>query len=81
MYKLIVCDLDETLLDSEKKICQKNIDAIKKAREMGVKFIPATGRGYTCIDYVLNTLDLYDLEGEYAISTNGAIVTENKTNY
>ena len=36
MYKLIVCDLDETLLDSEKKICQKNIDAIKKAREMGV---------------------------------------------
>ena len=78
MYKLIVCDLDETLLDSEKKICQKNIDAIKKAREMGVKFIPATGRGYTCIDYVLNTLDLYDLEGEYAISTNGAIVTENK---
>ncbi|MBR5583727.1 MAG: HAD hydrolase family protein, partial [Lachnospiraceae bacterium] len=30
MYKLIVCDLDETLLNSDKKICQENIDAIKK---------------------------------------------------
>ena len=78
MYKLIVCDLDETLLNSDKKICQENIDAIKKARDLGVKFVPATGRGYTCIDYVLNTLELYDLENEYAISNNGAIVTENK---
>ncbi|MBR4139741.1 MAG: HAD family hydrolase [Lachnospiraceae bacterium] len=78
MYKLIVCDLDETLLNSDKKICQENIDAIKKARDLGVKFVPATGRGYTCIDYVLNTLELYDLENEYAISNNGAIVTENR---
>ena len=78
MYKIIVCDLDETLLNSEKKICQENIEAIKKAKALGVKFIPATGRGYTSIDYVLKTLDLYDQEGEYAITNNGAIVVENK---
>ena len=78
MLKLIVCDLDETLLDSDKKLCQENIDAVKKAKELGVKFIPATGRGYTSVDYVLNKLELYGLENEYVIANNGAIITENK---
>lgn len=78
MYKLIICDLDETLLTTNKKITPKSIEAIKKAMDKGVKFIPATGRGYTCIDDTLNALDLYDKEQEYVISNNGAIITENK---
>ena len=32
-YKLIACDLDETLLDDNHRIAKKNCDAIKKARE------------------------------------------------
>ena len=33
VYKLIACDLDETLLDDNHRIAKKNRDAIKKARE------------------------------------------------
>lgn len=79
MYKLIACDLDETLLNDDKEICERNRYAIKKAEQIyGVKFVPATGRGYTCIDYVLHTLDTYDKKGEYIISNNGGIICENK---
>lgn len=79
MYKLIACDLDETLLNTEKEICEENIKAIKKAeKEYQVRFVPATGRGYTCIDNVLHTLGVYDAEDEYTISNNGGVVTENK---
>ena len=79
MYKLIACDLDETLLNTDKEICARNIAAIKRAeRAYGVRFVPATGRGYTCIDNVLHTLGVYDAEQEYTISNNGGVVTENK---
>ena len=44
-YQLIFCDLDETLLDKNREIPIKNIEAIKKAKnEYGVKFVCATGR-------------------------------------
>ena len=44
-YKLIFCDLDETLLDKDRKIPIKNIEAIKKAKEeYNIKFVCATGR-------------------------------------
>lgn len=79
MYKLIACDLDETLLNDNKEICKRNIEAIAKAeREYGVKFVPATGRGYTCIDNVLHSLGVFDKEGEYIISNNGGVLCENK---
>lgn len=79
MYKLIACDLDETLLNDNKEICEANVRAIRRAeREYGVKFVPATGRGYTCIDNVLQTLQVMDTENEYTISNNGGVVTENK---
>lgn len=78
MYKLIACDLDETLLNVDKEICERNLKAIFKAtKEYGVKFVPATGRGYTGFDAVLQALEVVDKEGEYVISNNGAIVSEN----
>ena len=79
MYKLIACDLDETLLNSDKEISERNVRAIKRAeQEYGVKFVPATGRGYTCIQNVLDTLDIDNKEEEYIISGNGSIICENK---
>jgi Cof subfamily protein (haloacid dehalogenase superfamily) len=78
-YKLIACDLDETLLDSEHQICQRNLDAIAKARkEYGVKFVPATGRGYAGITKELKALGLYDMPEEYTITFNGGAINENK---
>jgi HAD superfamily hydrolase (TIGR01484 family) len=80
-YKLIACDLDETLLNDKHMIPQKNLDAITKAREeYGVKFVPATGRGYRGITRELKTLGLYDEAEEYTLSFNGGALTENKGN-
>ena len=80
-YKLIACDLDETLLNDEHLVGAKNVAAIKRAREeYGVKFVPATGRGFMQIQPELKELQLYDLEGEYVISFNGGALTENKNN-
>jgi Cof subfamily protein (haloacid dehalogenase superfamily) len=80
MYKLIVSDLDETLLNDDHKVGARNIEAIKKASELGVKFVAGTGRGYKAIESVLKELDLYDKENEYTISFNGCALTENKNN-
>lgn len=80
-YKLIACDLDETLLNDEHLVGAKNVAAIKRSREeYGVKFVPATGRGFMQIQPELKELQLYDLEGEYVISFNGGALTENKNN-
>ena len=46
MYKIIACDLDETLLSDDRSISKENIEAIQKAKELGVKFVPATGESW-----------------------------------
>ena len=77
MYKLIVCDLDETLLRLDRTISKEDISAIDKAKALGVKFVPATGRGFETVDGTLKELGLYDGAGQYVISYNGAAITEN----
>lgn len=78
MYKLIACDLDETLLGTGGVLPEANVDAIVRARKAGVKFVPASGRGYRSMDKMLKDLDVWDLPEEYVISFNGGAVTENK---
>lgn len=73
--------MDETLLDDNHQICEKNIKAIEKARnEYGIKFVIATGRGYGAVTRELETLCLFDKKNEYTISYNGCAITENKNN-
>lgn len=80
-YKLIFCDLDDTLLNNKREIPLKNIEAIKKAKhEYGVKFVCATGRHFSIVQNILKELDLFDKENEYVCSLNGALLTENKKN-
>ena len=78
MYKIIACDLDETLISRDRSISKENIEAIQRAKQAGVRFVPATGRGYNSVRNELKTLGLYDLENEYFISYNGGAITENK---
>ncbi len=78
--KLIVCDLDETLLDDQKRISKRNLEVIYKAQEQGNKFVVATGRGFTYIDSILESLHVLGKEDEYVISNNGAILTKNSSN-
>ena len=81
MYRLMFSDLDETLLNDDHVVPESNIYWIQKAvKERGVKFVPATGRGYMQILPELTQLGLKDMEGEYVLSFNGAALTENKDN-
>ncbi len=76
MYRIVACDLDETLLGMDKQIGAKNIEAIKALKEAGGWFVPATGRGYVTVDGTLKELGL-DEPGQYVISFNGGAITEN----
>ncbi len=58
----------------------KNREYIQKARDKGVKFVCATGRGYSSIQTTLEEIGSKDMEGEYTISYNGGVITENKDN-
>jgi Cof subfamily protein (haloacid dehalogenase superfamily) len=44
--KLIASDLDGTLLDENGEVSTENVQAIKRAMDMGIQFITATGRSY-----------------------------------
>ncbi|KRN89809.1 Cof-type HAD-IIB family hydrolase [Ligilactobacillus ceti] len=77
-YKMVVCDLDETLIDSNAQIPVVNQEAIKKATEQGIYFVPNTGRNPGSVQNILKELDLYQKENQYVISFNGAAVLENK---
>ena len=79
MYKLMLSDLDETLLINH-HVPDFNIEAIKKSRYKGLKFIPATGRAYNMIPEILKEIGTYDQAGEYSICFNGGLIVENRNN-
>lgn len=69
-YKMVVSDLDGTLLNSHHKISKYTIDIIKKLSKRGVKFVIATGRHYEDAKYFFNQVEV----GEYLISGNGSFI-------
>ncbi|MEG0276255.1 MAG: HAD family hydrolase [Coprobacillus sp.] len=77
MYKMILSDLDETLL-VEHHVPDFNKEAIDKAKEKGVKFVPATGRAYNMIGDILKEIGTYQQADEYSICFNGGLIVENK---
>ena len=79
MYRLVVSDLDETLLRrDDKSVSPADREAIRACRERGVKFVPASGRGCRSIAKTLRELGVEDAAGEYVISFNGGAITENR---
>ncbi|WP_288530707.1 HAD family hydrolase [uncultured Secundilactobacillus sp.] len=80
MYKMIVSDLDETLLRADGSISDSNIAAIKAATARGIKFVPNTGRNYLTVQPLLETLGLLNQPDEYVISYNGGAIVENAGN-
>ena len=63
--KLIVTDLDDTLLTDEKKVSERTLQAIKHCRQKGIKFVPATARP-------LNKLATFKLPQDAWITLNGS---------
>lgn len=68
MIKLVVSDMDGTLLSHSSDISKGNQEAILKLKENGIEFAIASGRDY---DGVHGVIDLYNIECE-AILGNGA---------
>lgn len=70
--KLIALDLDATLLDSRKTVSRRNLDALERARQMGILMVPVTGRPAQGLPQAV--LDLPGLR--YAVTSNGATVRD-----
>jgi len=68
--KLIVFDLDGTLLDIEHQLHDKTIEAVKKVRKKGIRTIVATGRMYCSAKPHTSRLEMVDP----IITYNGALV-------
>lgn len=73
--KVIVTDLDGTLLNDDKKISQENIDALIQAQQAGYTVVIATGRGVTMIQKYAKQIKL-DKYGGYIVGFNGQHVYE-----
>ena len=74
MYKLVATDMDETFLGFDHTVPQANIDAILRMRELGVLFVPASGRAYGSIMNSLRNLPEECLRDSYVISYNGGCI-------
>ena len=68
--KMIASDMDDTLLNNERKISPRNLAAIKRALAAGIVFTLATGRMYRSIKPFAEQLQL-DVP---LIAYNGALV-------
>lgn len=79
MYKMIVLDLDGTLLNDYKKVSKENVDLIKRAyNEKGIISVIATGRP---LGYASEICNIYgNCFASYIIACNGAIIKNSKTN-
>lgn len=75
MYKLVVIDLDNTLLNEEHKISEKNKEMVQKVRSKGIEVIIATGRMYISAKPYLKALSL----DNSTIVYNGAMVKDVET--
>lgn len=72
MIKLIVIDLDGTLLDEKKKVSEGNCNAIREAIKKGVNVSISTGRSYVSGHSYVKSLGL-SLPASYQ---NGALVLQ-----
>lgn len=70
--KIIALDLDGTLLDSDKKISLRNINALELAARAGADIVPATGRFWNGVPAGIRALPFI----RHAITINGASVLD-----
>ena len=75
-YKLIVTDMDGTVLGENHQITDENKNALKEAEKVGIKIVFATGRFHDSAKDHVNFLE----EVMPIISSNGAIIKHPITN-
>ena len=74
MWRLIASDMDETFLGTGHRIAPDNLWALGRLHELGVYFVPASGRPYPSIvsNFAPEIQEL--LQGSYVLSYNGACI-------
>ena len=79
MIKLIASDMDGTLLNSNHKIPQNNIELIKFAQKNGIEFVVATGRAYyeaiPALKEANINCDVISFNGGIIYDKNGKIIS------
>ena len=78
MIKLVVTDIDDTLVNSRNEISKKNREVIEKCREQDIKVILASGRPDFGMMKIVEDLKL-DSYDNYLLSYNGARIANLKT--
>ncbi len=73
--KMIVTDLDQTLLNSDATLSDENLAAIRAAEEKGVFVTICSGRIYTMLEAYARILDI----NGPIITTNGAAIVDGKS--
>ncbi|WP_242367523.1 Cof-type HAD-IIB family hydrolase [Lactobacillus intestinalis] len=76
MIKLVACDLDGTLFNSDMIISKENANAIHQAQENGIEFLAATGRAPKESQLLLKDADIHT----GFINLNGALVFDKEGN-
>ena len=76
-YKMLVLDMDDTLLTDDHKISALNKEMILKAQQKGIHVILASGRPTAAMTAFAKELEL-DATNAYMISFNGAIISKVK---
>ena len=74
-YKIIASDLDKTLLNKDQKVSAENWRAIEKMHEMGIHFVPASGRAFEEMPTELLESPLI----RYFITSDGTTVHDKET--
>jgi Cof subfamily protein (haloacid dehalogenase superfamily) len=74
-YKMLVLDLDDTLLTDDHQISERNRALLMQAQERGVKVVLASGRPTPAMLPFAHELEL-ERFGSYIISFNGAVITD-----
>lgn len=77
-YKLLVLDVDGTLLNNDKEISSRTLAALLKVQQMGVHIVLASGRPTYGILSVAKKLELGNYGG-YILSYNGAQIIDART--
>ena len=74
-YKMLVLDMDDTLLTDDHTISNENATMLFKAQELGVYVVLASGRPTPAMTAYAKELQL---DNSFMISYNGAVITDLK---
>ena len=69
-YKIIATDLDGTLLNSQGTVSEENLAAIHEMTEMGVFFVPSSGRAFGEMPLCVRSIP----DARYFICSDGAVI-------